>query len=935
MAMLGIGLGVASIVSVHIIGVQIGAQLDNLVPSYIARFNHFLHRDVHQDKLFSEQYFTIYRRWQAGQNPALSSIVDMAPLIDERSIVSGRAMRVIGIDVLSQSISFMNQLQQAPQGEPEQVPIQGVDFQDSRASIEEMFGGVWLDSESVEYFRTLNSAQPKQLTITNLSLKPYKVLGTLDLAEATLVADIATAQEILGWQQDRLSYIGLQVDSPRAAWIEIGEQFLPGLSAGLPKQEVLVSSAAITNDDGDWRILAADDQHPANLFGQSIVFNISALAALAMLVAWFLIYQIALFWLRRIWTTLQRFHLLGVSWLRLSMSFIAILTMLGLVAASIGVWIGHWLAERLVAIALQQSSVDMPLSIWALLKGYGSALLVCILGGGWALKQNLDNLNTRPGNVYRLYVGAIILVSLLGITAWGVFSQSSGLLGAFSAIAALSFVMVFLIAPILNFTRGYTGTRMAAGDRSRSSTWANSFRSIIRGKSDRGKNDTAKIGADQLAQNMRGPSHRNLLARASLREAIWYPKDTTIAFAALSLAVATAIGVGLMIDSFRKDFDEFLQARLTYDLVVEAADSRGNLDRENSLTDKADVGSKYADAERQITHWADALQRYILQSDLQGRVDQLQIYRHGRIRVRGIDVDLTVTKLTEFELTRYNIASPIGPNDVLIGEQFARTQQLKVDDLLSISSGQFRIAGIMQGFGDIKPSMVIGLSSPLAAEAKTVKSVSLLLSNHSEPAPIAGNLSEPSSVIADSASPEDKQTQMTKAIQQTGPGLEAIVQQLRSQFPNLSIQQQSKIRQQALAIFDQTFAITRVLIFLALLVAALGMYIAATALRINRASSTALLTSLGVSDRELFMVDFARSFGLACVTIFFALPLGIALGWILCAVVNPRAFGWEVQMHISFEAIAVPVFWGVFAAMVAGMLRVGAREEGRFANKQF
>ena len=59
-----------------------------------------------------------------------------------------------------------------------------------------------------------------------------------------------------------------------------------------------------------------------------------------------------------------------------------------------------------------------------------------------------------------------------------------------------------------------------------------------------------------------------------------------------------------------------------------------------------------------------------------------------------------------------------------------------------------------------------------------------------------------------------------------------------------------------------------------------------------------------------------------------AVPLGVAFGWILCSVINPRAFGWTVQLHLGADAVLTPVFWGLVAAACAGLINVGRQETG-------
>ena len=54
MALIGMALGVTSIVSVHLVSSSVSSRLDGLVPGPLAEYSHYLHRD----KLDSADYFT-------------------------------------------------------------------------------------------------------------------------------------------------------------------------------------------------------------------------------------------------------------------------------------------------------------------------------------------------------------------------------------------------------------------------------------------------------------------------------------------------------------------------------------------------------------------------------------------------------------------------------------------------------------------------------------------------------------------------------------------------------------------------------------------------------------------------------------------------------------------------------------------------------------
>ena len=165
MAVLGVALGVTSIVSVHLISSTIAVRLDALIPSQLAGYSHFLHRDNVQ----ASDYFSLRRQWRAGHVP---EIVGLAPFIDETMELSGRSVRVLGIDIFSAGMDL--QLQRA-----------------SREADDFSWSGVWVDESLRE-----SSGLP--------------VNGVIDAPPGTLVADIGVAQELLGWSPKVSLSEGLQ-----------------------------------------------------------------------------------------------------------------------------------------------------------------------------------------------------------------------------------------------------------------------------------------------------------------------------------------------------------------------------------------------------------------------------------------------------------------------------------------------------------------------------------------------------------------------------------------------------------------------------------------------------------------------------------------------------------------------------------------------------
>ena len=104
-------------------------------------------------------------------------------------------------------------------------------------------------------------------------------------------------------------------------------------------------------------------------------------------------------------------------------------------------------------------------------------------------------------------------------------------------------------------------------------------------------------------------------------------------------------------------------------------------------------------------------------------------------------------------------------------------------------------------------------------------------------------------------------------------------------------------------------------------------------MRLNRQTGRNLLNTLGVNRTEQLLMNMALGAGLGLVAIIIALPLGVMFGWILCNVINPRGFGWTIELQLSAEALLRSCTWGMLAAIAAGILQGGDDEEGAFGGR--
>ncbi|MGZ2258019.1 FtsX-like permease family protein [Roseobacter sp. A03A-229] len=109
---------------------------------------------------------------------------------------------------------------------------------------------------------------------------------------------------------------------------------------------------------------------------------------------------------------------------------------------------------------------------------------------------------------------------------------------------------------------------------------------------------------------------------------------------------------------------------------------------------------------------------------------------------------------------------------------------------------------------------------------------------------------------------------------------------------------QADLKAFSLQVFERTFAVTAALNLLTLSVAALALLIGLLTLASLRLPQLAPVWALGLTRRHLAVLELLRAVALAAVTGLLAVPLGLALAWVLLAIVNVEAFGWRLPMFL-------------------------------------
>ncbi|WP_121063544.1 ABC transporter permease [Chachezhania antarctica] len=330
-------------------------------------------------------------------------------------------------------------------------------------------------------------------------------------------------------------------------------------------------------------------------------------------------------------------------------------------------------------------------------------------------------------------------------------------------------------------------------------------------------------------------------ARRPVAEWIWadlraFLPGLSLALMALLLALATNIGVGTMVSSFRYTFTGWLDQRLASDLYV------------NAQSD--------AEAETLAAWLAPRVQAVLpIRSAEFDRPD-------GDLRVYGIVDDTIYRDSWPMIASAPDLWSRLHAGEaVLVNEQLARREGYWPGTELDLTPDlHLPVVGVYSDYGNPSGQAILSLD------------------------------------LLEDLRPDLPYRQIgLRVAPGTGPALAADLTE-RFDLPPDAVTDNAAIKAASLAIFDKTFLVTGALNALTLGVAGFAILTSLLTLWTQRLPQIAPLWAMGLTRRQLARIELMRSLALAAVTALVALPVGLLLAWALLAVINVEAFGWRLPM---------------------------------------
>jgi putative ABC transport system permease protein len=140
-----------------------------------------------------------------------------------------------------------------------------------------------------------------------------------------------------------------------------------------------------------------------------------------------------------------------------------------------------------------------------------------------------------------------------------------------------------------------------------------------------------------------------------------------------------------------------------------------------------------------------------------------------------------------------------------------------------------------------------------------------------------------------------------------GADAEAAASRLRAALPDeaLLIRTNRTLRGEVIAIFEQTFAVTRLLQAMGLVVAVAGVVLTLLTVARERRAEVALYRALGATRPQAFRVFAGKGLAIAGLGVGLGLPGGAALAWVLVRLVNRDFFGWTLSLDWPLGLLAL------------------------------
>ena len=340
---------------------------------------------------------------------------------------------------------------------------------------------------------------------------------------------------------------------------------------------------------------------------------------------------------------------------------------------------------------------------------------------------------------------------------------------------------------------------------------------------------------------------------------------TSVAVAAFMIALSMSIGLGSMIDSFRQSLLWWMNSQLRGELYIST---------------KADVNVP------------EELYKELKTIPGIGGID---VFRNVPITFRGKPA--SITSIDAAVLQRYDRFGWLDGTDeswehvkrgsVIVSESFSRRFNVKKGDRVTIEGSDgpvdLPVAAVYYDYasehGVIMMDRLIYLK---LFRDRTINSLGIF-------------------------------------IDESAPDHASILEEVKSRARSygLPFATREEFHKKILDIFDSTFAVTRSMRILAVIVAFFGIAGALMTLFVERQKEFGIYRALGFSTGDVARMTVAESLGLGLISFLMSTLVGAAFALILIKVINLQSFNWTIFYHFSIEPYLVTALTALAASFAA------------------
>lgn len=642
--------------------------------------------------------------------------------------------------------------------------------------------------------------------------------------ESVLLVDINTAQQLFD-MDGQLSRIDLLIPD------ENEEAILASLLAGLPESTRLVSSGSRTDT--------------LSQMTRAFELNLQALSLLALLVGMFLIYNTMTFSVVQRLPLIGRLRALGVTKSEVLSMIVKEAVLIGLIGTILGITAGIGLAQFLLGLvtqsindlyfvlSVQELTIELIPVLKAVTLGLGATLLAAFWPAREAAEAEVSTVLRRSSSESRLAqrLPSLALTGLaVGLAGGGILLFPNG--GIIAGYSSLLFIIIgfSLLIPALI------------------------------------------VGLSALIRPILGALN-GLIGKMSVRGVVTELSRTSVAVAALVVAVAASVGVGVMVDSFRVTVVSWLESQLQADIYVQPP---------SAVARKADA-------------------------QLQAELVRIFKETEGVASVHSVFSEDVMTTFGSSNLVTTSLGAKASESyqtkEIQDGfwEQFAQEEVIMISEAYAyrFGIGMGDSLGIMTDKG-MQSFPIQAIYFDYASDMGTITMNRSLYDRYFDNRAISGL-----ALYADDKTEVDV---LVNRLRDRAVGVQEVF-----------IRSNKGLREASIEIFDRTFTVTVVLRLLAVVVAFVGILSSLMALQLERAREHAVLRANGMTPGQLWNYVITQTGVMGVIAGVLSIPLGLLISYVLVYVINLRSFGWTLEFMVSPSLLIQAVGLAVGAALLAGI----------------